>query len=218
MKYSLSNIILAGIWVGTTKINNSVILNDLMREVALLEKGLENNGLIEFLPQLFKIIEEIHDTTDNTFTFTLNTDDLQVFNNNPKDCWPFFVAVNELPVKTKYSLSNIILARIWVGTTKINNSVILNDLMKEIGLLEEGVEINGEMFEFFCIYGSFDKPARALILNVQNLNGTFGCPFCLAEFCRINMKPIYIQVGFQKVIVKRHCGGSKSISTAINIT
>ena len=163
------------------------------RNVSLMKNCAENIEKLGYL-KTAKIFQ-IHDATDNAFTFTLNTDGLQVFNNNSKDCWPFFLAVNELPVKTKYSLSNIILAGIWVGSTKINNSVILNDLMKEIGHLEEGLELNGERFNFFCIYGSFDKPARALILNIQNFNGTFGCPFCLAESRRINMKPTYTRKG-----------------------
>jgi hypothetical protein len=38
-----------------------------------------------------------------------------------------------------------------------------------------------QIMKFFVLYGIFDKPARAAILNIINSTGYFGCLKCIQE-------------------------------------
>ena len=157
--------------------SNNLKIYDLKEQVKTiteinLTEMIENKKNITHLGYLeTSIIYKFRKNNQNCFSFTLNTDGLQIFKNNSKDCWPFFLAINELKIKKRYSIANIILAGLWVGTSKINNFVVMNDLMKEIADLEKGILINENLFQFYVLYGSFDKQARALILNSQICTG-----------------------------------------------
>ncbi len=49
-------------------------------------------------------------------------------------------------------------------------------------ILENGLIINfgkKNIFKFFLLFGVYDKPARASLLNIKNSNGFYGCMKCL---------------------------------------
>ena len=74
----------------------------------------------------------------------------------------------------------------------------MNDLMKEIADLEKGIIINNKTLTFYVLFGSFDKQARALILNCQACTGEYGCVFCLSRLQKINGKPVYLEKGIKR--------------------
>ena len=128
-------------------------------------------------------------------TFTLNTDGVSIFRNNSNDTWPIFLVINELKVKQKFAIQNIILLGLWSGKTKINNRVIMNEIMQYLSKIEKtGVIVNDENFKFATIYGSFDKPAGSLILNTCYSNHKFGCRFCLVKREPKSRKPMYLYI------------------------
>ena len=59
----------------------------------------------------------------------------------------------------------------------------MNPILIELKDLEYGVDITIENVEkktkFFCIAGVFDKPAKAMMLNMKNSPGFGGCTKCL---------------------------------------
>ena len=125
------------------------------------------------------IIQAIHQVDPNVCTLTINTDGMQVFRKSLVDAWPIFLTVNELPTKNKYSSENIFLPGIWMGQRKLSNYVVLNQMCQAIAQLENGVRCsNHTLIKVFCIYGSFDKPARSTMLNRQSSNAEYGCCFC----------------------------------------
>ena len=125
-------------------------------------------------------------------------DGISVFRNNSNDTWPIYLAFNELTMASKFTKSNIILAGIWCGQTKINNFVILNESMKAIHNLEKGIILNDKVYRAYVIYGSFDKPAKSLIYNAQSCTSKYGCLYCMSECVKINRKPVYLDQGMQR--------------------
>lgn len=140
-------------------------------------------------------IANCHRKNKNALTMTLNMDGVSVFMNNSNDTWPIFLAFNELPLKEKFSVQNIVFVGIWCGQTKLNNFVLMNDAMQSIAELEKGLEICGEKFEFYTVFGSFDKPAKSWVYNAQSCTSRFGCMFCVGECTRINRIPVYLKAG-----------------------
>ena len=59
----------------------------------------------------------------------------------------------------------------------------MNPILIQLKELEYGVNIKLENIEkkikFFCIAGVFDKPAKAMMLNMINSTGHGGCTKCL---------------------------------------
>ena len=168
---------------------NSILEN----EIDTMLRYRDNIGLLGYHKE--SVINKVHEKTGN-FTLALNTDGVCVYRKRTKDTWPIYLVINELPVPKKFSLSNVILAGLWVGRSKINNKIVLNDTMKYLSTFEQtGVEYNHETYKFSVIFGSFDKPASALILNTSYFNSEFGCRYCLAKRTTLNRKPCFLNPG-----------------------
>ena len=135
--------------------------------------------------------EQIHEKYDACLTLTINTDGVMVFNKGHADAWPFYLTFNELPMKLKYKLSNIVIPAIYIGSTKIKNMEVVNEMCQEIYTLENGIPVQNTTIKIFVIYGIFDKPARAFMLNMQAHNAQFGCPYCLDPQFNKNHKNYY---------------------------
>ena len=134
------------------------------------------------------ILNRIHQTNEDTLTLTINTDGVQIFNSSHIDTWPMYVTINEIKPSLRFNVENICLLGIWVGNKKLSNRIVLNESLKELRKLENGIEINGKLLRLFTIYGSYDKPARSLMLQRQICTATYGCTFCFEKTKRRNRK------------------------------
>ena len=137
------------------------------------------------------LINKIHGAESNACTLTFNTDGMQVFRKSIMDAWPIFLTINELPAHKKYAKENIILPGIWMGKRKLSNLVVLNEMCQSIAQMERGISVKSRTIKVFCIYGSFDKPARSTILNRQSSNAEYGCCFCVEKSKRHGKKLYY---------------------------
>ena len=84
------------------------IINILQRNLVDMEKNKANIQQLGY--PTTSIIYKFHTNNPNGYSFTLNTDGLKIFNNNSKGCWPFFLAINEIKIRKRFTLGNIILA------------------------------------------------------------------------------------------------------------
>jgi hypothetical protein len=70
-----------------------------------------------------------------------------------------------------------------VAITKPELEVFVTPIVKQMKILELGMahEINNSLkvLHFFLLFGIFDKPARALVLNIISSNGYYGCLKCI---------------------------------------
>ena len=136
-------------------------------------------------------IDNFHNSHKDSCTLTINTDGMQIFRKSMMDAWPVFLTINELPITKKYAKENIFLPGIWMGQRKLSNLVVLNEMCIAIADLEKGIKISENQIKVFCIYGSFDKPARSTMLNHQSSNAEYGCCFCTSHAKRNGRKVYY---------------------------
>jgi hypothetical protein len=119
------------------------------------------------------------------FSFSLNTDGISISNKSKLTIWPVFLVINELPLNIRFSIDNVILAGLSVGSEKPNIDIFFNPIVIKLKKLEIGVNISIENItrdtKFFLISSVFDKPAKSAILNMISCNGFFGCTKCLQK-------------------------------------
>ncbi|CAF1023424.1 unnamed protein product [Brachionus calyciflorus] len=87
-------------------------------------------------------------------------------------------------VPMEFCIENIIFAGLVLSHGKPQINSILEPIVKNLKILELGITFNSrtERFiniKFFLLFAVFDKPARAMALNIKNSNGFFGCLKCL---------------------------------------
>jgi len=78
------------------------------------------------------------------FSFTINTDGISVSNKSKLTIWPVFIVINELPLNIRFSIDNVILAGLSVGSEKPNIDVFFNLIVIKLKKLEIGIDITIE--------------------------------------------------------------------------
>ena len=118
-------------------------------------------------------------------SFQWNTDGVPLFHSSAFSMWPFYLKINELPIRIRDCLSNKLLAGVWFGTQKPSINTFLKpfcDTMKS--LYEDGLVVQSPdlLSPFICraivLSGTCDMPAKATALNMINHNGFYACPYC----------------------------------------
>ena len=127
---------------------------------------------------------QISKTEGNILTFLMNSDGISVCNKSNLTLWPVFLIINEIPKHVRFCFDNIIIAGLSVGNSKPNFNIFLKPIVHELQKLERGINLSlkdsySDLFKCFVLYGVFDKPARASLLNITNSNGAYGCLKCL---------------------------------------
>lgn len=125
---------------------------------------------------------------DPFITLTLNADGIQPHKSSTQTIWPILLVINEIPLKRRFSIENIVLAGVWPGPSKPTRndmSLFLRPLVNELLILEQG-----ENFDFYnednnsitaCVFligACCDKPAQALLQVLPEPTAAFGCGRC----------------------------------------
>ena len=132
----------------------------------------------------------------NNISFTWNTDGIPIFKSSKYSIWPLYLAINELPVNKRWCSNNIILAGLWFSSLKPNMLTFLRPFKESVShLFTEGIEIFSPDIEgsFLCramlLCGTCDLPAKALVYNMTQFNGYFGCTHCLQSGKQLSVGP-----------------------------
>ena len=121
----------------------------------------------------------------NNTSFTWNTDGIPVFKSSKFNIWPLYLAMNELPMCKRWSDDNIILASLWFGYQKPNILTFLKPFCESMTELHTGIEMYSPDIgnNFICrampLCGTTDLPAKAMVYNMLQYNGQYGCSHCL---------------------------------------
>ncbi|OXA39597.1 hypothetical protein Fcan01_25684 [Folsomia candida] len=165
---------------------------------SLLEREAISNSIIKTFvkrannPDASNVISDIVDGADYKklklkkydLTCCLNTDGVSIFNSSGFSVWPLLLSINELdyPLRRKHT----ILGGLWLGKGKPNFSLFLNPFMKQAAQLStEGIvwTANNKMMTskiFFPLFAA-DSVARCQIQGINQFNGEYSCPWCLAK-------------------------------------
>ena len=117
----------------------------------------------------------------NDISLTWNTDGIPIFKSSNYAIWPLQASVNELHPHLRHK--NILLLGLWFGQ-KPNMNVFLVPFVEECSKLETEGFLYGSEFQrrkVFAFPLSADSPARAIVRNVKQFNGQFGCDWCEFE-------------------------------------
>lgn len=130
--------------------------------------------------------------TDPFLTLTINIDGIEIRKGLNRSIWPVLLVINEIPLKERYALENVIFAGIWSGPNKPSRSQmqsVLKPIVSELSLLENGTifadyskESHGsKIIRVFLTSACADKPAQALLQNLPEPTAAFGCSRCEIE-------------------------------------
>ena len=145
------------------------------------------DGLISDITQgeLYKQFRNQVSNDDHAMhiTLTINTDGVRVWRSNHYDIWPVYLCINELPQHMRFIPKHILLPALWKGSKKPVMLTFLKPLFHELKMLEKGIVLSThegpKVIKVFLLAGTFDLPARAMVLNMTQYNGSFSCHRCL---------------------------------------
>ena len=145
-------------------------LNDIYQGT-LYRKYVENSGPL---------------SSPDNISFTFNTDGAAVFKSSNVSVWPLFLVINELPYKLRMKKDNMILAGLWFGNKKPSMATYMKPFQESFDKLAEGCTFySPERGEFECkaflLCGTADLPARCILCNSVQFNGSFSCWKCLQK-------------------------------------
>ncbi|KAK3107448.1 hypothetical protein FSP39_014874 [Pinctada imbricata] len=123
-------------------------------------------------------------SNENNVSFVLNTDGAPVFKSSKVSIWPIYLIINELPYVQRIKTENMLLAGLWFGSQKPCMGTFLKPFLNCFKQLEVGitVRIHNEvdvLCKGFLLCTTADLPARSLLCNSIQYNGTFSCWKCL---------------------------------------
>lgn len=120
----------------------------------------------------------------NYLTLMAYTDGIQLSKSNGNCFYPVIIGICELPQTIRDSIKNKIVFGVWYGSKKPSSDILFEKLIEELNSInQDGIAIRLEDKEVTLklkLYGVLsDTPAKATVLNMNNFNGNFGCPYCL---------------------------------------
>ena len=135
------------------------------------------------------ICQKLQDNVQQFFlTMTLNVDGIAPNKGSQQNIWSILLVINELPLKQRFAIQNIILAGVWPGPRKPSRSdmsLFFRTLVDELVALEKGVTFqvsddndNLIFTRIFLIGACCDKPAQALLQHLPEPIAAFGCGRC----------------------------------------
>ncbi|KAG0418280.1 hypothetical protein HPB47_004984 [Ixodes persulcatus] len=116
-------------------------------------------------------------------TITVNSDGSPLFISSKFSIWPVQMTMNELPPNLR--CKNLTILMLWYGQSHPDMTLVLQAFAKQMDLLTKtGVEwtCDGETFiskAVYCVCCSADSPSRALMQNMVQYTGYYGCGWYL---------------------------------------
>jgi hypothetical protein len=153
--------------------------------------------------------ERMLDPNRKIVTLLLNSDGV-VLKKFSRSLWIACMIINELPRSIRFNTNNIIICSISIGPNKPKKNQFqsfIADWVYELRQLELGFYIssldsNGSFVKVhaYLIAAALDKPAQALLLNINDPTGFYSC-----VRCTIKGKLLYIPSYIQNNIVSPKC-------------
>ncbi|XP_077491795.1 uncharacterized protein LOC144102383 [Amblyomma americanum] len=116
---------------------------------------------------------------------TWNTDGVPLYESSGYSIWPLLLQINELPQKVR--TKHMLLAGLWFGTTKPKMCSFLKPFVKQMNILSSSgfqcTNLKGNTLKVRIFPGPccVDTVARAMVMNMNQFNGSYGCAWCMHE-------------------------------------
>lgn len=155
-----------------------------------------------------KMYSETNLKDEFSFSLTINSDGVPIFRSSSFSIWPIFAFINELPPQERKK--HTFLTGLWFGLQKPNMSSFLRPLSNELKkLVDVGFQwcLNGQTTVRSYVYTLVcccDSVARAMLQNIKQFNGKYGCNWCLHPGRRVPKGRAFVQVyPYQGNVVER---------------
>ena len=98
--------------------------------------------------------------------------------------WPVLMFTTSLPPMIRMNSENMMVGALWLGPCKPPMKALLHPVLSKIENLQKtGITFptskGMKTLKAKLLVGVFDQPAKAMVLNVVQYNGHYGCPYCL---------------------------------------
>jgi hypothetical protein len=126
---------------------------------------------------------------DGNFSVTVNTDGVKIFHSSKFSVWPLLLSINELNYNEK--AKHIVICCLWFGNEKPNVDTFLEPfIIQARRLSKKGFQWKDSSGRNHISKVAFpllvaDAPARAMLTNFMQYNGSYGCGFCEHEGKRV---------------------------------
>ena len=123
----------------------------------------------------------------DNISFTFNTDGAAVFKSSNVSVWPLFMVINELPYNIRMKKENMILTGLWFGKQKPSMGTYLKPFLDTFKELEDGITLYSPdkntdfLLKGYLLCGTADLPARCLLCNSIQFNGSYSCWKCVQK-------------------------------------
>ncbi|CAF4019975.1 unnamed protein product, partial [Rotaria sordida] len=122
---------------------------------------------------------------DPFITLTLNIDGISIFQSSNRSIWIFTAAINEVARQDRFKLNNMLILAFSSSLCKPSKAQMqsmLKPIVQNLKRIENGISFNTpDQATVFLILSCNDKPAQALLQNLGEPHGRFGCGSCTIE-------------------------------------
>ncbi|CAF0945088.1 unnamed protein product [Brachionus calyciflorus] len=139
----------------------------------------------------------------NYLNLMVYTDGIQISKSNKLNFWPVICGLEDLPIKIRDSIKNKIIFGVWQGKKKPTSDILFRYLKNSIlKINQNGINVEQGEYKktfYFQIYGILcDTPAKALVLNMNQFNGHYGCLYCFnpGKWSKFYHKMLYEQTDY----------------------
>lgn len=136
--------------------------------------------------------------SDSVITLTMmwDADGIRFTKSSLWAAWIFRLVINELPQNLRHKKENVIVGNIWFGDSKPITNLYMRGVKVEVLELMNGIEVtlpNGKLItvKIIVMCGKCDLQAKAMMLNLHQWNGKWGCNNCLHEGTMIDRVRVY---------------------------
>lgn len=149
--------------------------------------GLEN--------MIFPILKKFHtliNTPNKVLKIGINLDGLPLSRSSKSQLWPILIDFTNCNLLSKYVLP----IGIFHGNTKPKSiheffNPFITDLLT---LLNNGINVDGYIYQFEVGHVVCDSPAKSFLLNVKSFNAYYGCNSCTQEGYFINNRMAFLDI------------------------
>lgn len=149
-------------------------------------------GLENMILPILKKYDSLIYTPNKVLKIGINLDGLPLSRSSKSQLWTILIEFTNCNLLSGYVLP----IGIFHGNSKPKSiHEFLNPFLSDIlTLLNCGLNVNGNIYQFEVGHVVCDSPAKSFLLNVKSFNAYFGCTACTQEGSYINNRMAFLEI------------------------
>ncbi|XP_016660140.1 uncharacterized protein LOC107883830 isoform X1 [Acyrthosiphon pisum] len=149
-------------------------------------------GLENMILPILKKYDSLIYSLNKVLKIGINLDGLPLSRSSKSQLWPILIEFTNCNLLSEYVLP----IGIFHGNSKPKSiHEFLNPFLSDLlTLLNCGLNVNGNIYQFEVGHVVCDSPAKSFLLNVKSFNAYFGCTSCTQEGSYINNRMAFLEI------------------------